>query len=381
MARGWEIPYTHPKYSDSHSINAGTIYQTGFDKQEKVLSDELQEKGSIAHLYFSAGQHTLFDPLMGIPYPSLVYYRLKTLQENTVDYLSIMGGNVIPELVPYNINHEVIRSFQYQTELDITNLLNNIADNWAGKKLGPVLIDAWKFTEESILSLPNVTTLYTTFGFTWYRLWARPLVPDIEKIPQDERDYYEDFMCTTPHNPNNVDLSRDVLFQLTTPEKSKLDLKRIDENVWDPLNQAIAILEKNLSGDTANQGKQNVIYDQLIRIKALKCWMMTQRNIAAWITGVYGYMQSNNEKNKNQNKQIVVDLIKKEIENSNSLSQLLDSGIEFMAMTDKGETPLIYGKNLKKLLEGRIKLMKKHINDEPFIDHQYIERKSGQKIV
>jgi hypothetical protein len=379
MARGWEIPYTHPKYSDSRSINAGTIYQAGFDKQEKILLEELKGKGSIAHLYFSAGQHALFDPLMGIPYPFLVYQRLKILYDNGIDYLSLMGGNSIPELVPYNINHEIIRTFQYHPELNIIPLVNKIAEKWAGKELASALVDAWKFTEEAILAFPIVTPLYTTFGFTWYRLWARPLVPDIEKIPQEKRDYYEDFMCTTPHNPNNVDLSRDVLFHLTTPDKSKLDLERIDENVWDPLSKAINVLEQKISGKT-DSVKNKVIYDQLIRIKALKCWMMTQRNIAAWITGVYGYMNSKNEKNKIEQQQIVVDLIHREIENSKLLIGLLDSGIEFMAMTDTGETPLIYGKNLKKLLKARIAIMEKHVNDKPFIDHHYIERKAGEMI-
>ena len=35
-------------------------------------------------------------------------------------------------------------------------------------------------------------TLYSTIGFTWYRLWARPFVPNIEAIPPAERAYYEE---------------------------------------------------------------------------------------------------------------------------------------------------------------------------------------------
>ena len=286
----------------------------------------------------------------------------------------------MPELVSFNINHEVIRTYQYQPDLNITKLVSDIATRWAGKDLGQVLVDAWKLTEDAILAFPNVTPLYTTFGFTWYRLWARPLVPDIEKIPQEQRNYYEDFMCTTPHNPNNVDLSKDVLFVLTSPEKSKLGLERIDKNVWRPINKAIDLLEKHTGKKSNNKNEPDAIYDQLIRIKALKYWMMTQRNIAAWITGVYGFMEAKNQNEKNRFRSVVVDLIQKEIENSKLLYSLLDSGVEFMAMTDKGETPLIYGKNLKGLLKKRIRLMKKHINDEPYIDHNYIEKVAGKMI-
>ena len=118
-----------------------------------------------------------------------------------------------------------------------------LARRWAGDELAPALFRAWKLAEEAMLAFPNISTLYSTIGFTWYRLWARPFVPNIEAIPREERAYYEDFMCTTPHNPNNVDLSRDVLFRLTTPEKSALDVERMDAGVWKPLDQAIALLE------------------------------------------------------------------------------------------------------------------------------------------
>ena len=289
-----------------------------------------------------------------------------------------MGGISIPGLVPFNINHEIIRSFQYNPELEIESEVKKIAAKWAGEKWAQNLVNAWKYTEDAILAFPNVIPLYSTFGFTWYRLWARPLVPDIEKIPQEQRNYYEEFMCTTPHNPNNVDLSRDVLFQLTTPEKSKQDLERIDSNVWEPIDKAINQLERIEQKLSFKHHKDNVIQDQLIRIKALKCWMMTQRNVAAWIGSVYGYINTADEKMKMKEPRIVEDLIQKEIDNSNVLSGLLDSGIEFMAMTDQGETELVYGKNLKELLKQRVRLMEKHIYDEPFIDHDYMERKAGE---
>jgi len=155
-------------------------------------------------------------------------------------------------------------------------------------------------------------------------------------------------------------------------------MERIDANAWDPLDKAINVIEQALNKATPDPGKRNVLYDQWIRIKALKCWMTTQRNIAAWITGVYGYMNAKSEKSKLTERKRVTDLIQREVENSKILHGLFDSGVEFMAMTDQGETPLIYGKNLRELLKVRISLMEKHMNDEPFIDHGYMERKAGE---
>jgi len=380
IAKGWDIPYNHPRYPDSKAINAGTVYQNQFDEKEKSCMADLKKKGAHAHFYFAAGPHFMFQPLLGIPYPTLTYQKLKTFYKNGVDNLAHSGGTFPPELVPFNVNHEVVRLFQFDQELEIEKNINKIAYKWAGENFYKHLVGAWKLTEKTILAFPNVIPLYSTYGFTWYRLWARPFVPDIEAIPQDQRDYYENFMCTTPHNPNNVDLSRDVLFQLTTPEKSRLDVERIDKYVWQPLNEAIQILNNIREEATKQLGDKNVINDQYVRLKALYCWFMTQRNVAAWVVGVYGYLDANNDSKRKQHKELLKDMIQKEIENTQQLIKLLETDVEFMTMTDQGETPLIYGENLRDLLPKRIELMQKHIDDEPRIDPDYIERKAGEMI-
>jgi hypothetical protein len=75
----------------------------------------------------------------------------------------------------------------------------------------------------------------------------------------------------------------------------------------------------------------------------------------------------------------VVDrMIAKEVANSRDLMDLLDSGVEFMATTDLGESPLMHGRNLKDLLARRIALMERHAKDDPFIDPGYMERMAGR---
>ncbi len=372
-ARGWDMPYTHPRYADSKAINAGTVYQQGFDEAERSLASELKGRNSNAHFYFSVGPHIMFEPLLGIPHPFLTWKRLLTLHENGVYYLSHNGGGYPRELVPFNVNHEVMRRFQFDPEMEIESYINSTAQRWADEH-AKQLVKTWKLTEEAILAFPNTSTLYSTLGFTWYRLWVRPFVPNIEAIPHDERRYYQDFMCTTPHNPNNIDLSRDVLFQLTTPEKSRLDTERIDTNLWKPVDKAISILME-LSGQV---DKPSVIYDQLIRLQALRCWFMTHRNIAAWIANVHGYLAATSNKERKRCRVELREMIESEIANSERLIELLESDIHFMAMTDQGETPLVYGVNLSENILKRIRLMREHIDDEPYIDPDYIMRKAGE---
>lgn len=378
LARGWDVPYAHPQYPENKAINAGTVYQLDFDAREKKLQDQLAAKGALAHFYFTAGPHIMFDPLIGVPYPKLTYRKLRNMQQGGARYLAHSGGTFPPELVPFNVNHEISWRYLFDAEMDVEGELEGLARKWAGERFYRHLLEAWDLTEEAILAFPIVTPLYASFGFTWYRLWVRPFVPNLDAIPDEEKAFYQDFMCSTPHNPNNVDLSRDVLFYLTTPEKSELDVQRIDRYLWDPLDKAIERLECVCDDATAELGQRNVILDQLVRLRALRCWFMTQRNVAAWVGGVHGYMNARTVAKRKYYRDMVRDLMVKEIENTERLKELWQSPVAFMSLTDKGETPLMYGDNLGELLDRRIALMRQHMDDEPFIETTYMERRATQ---
>jgi hypothetical protein len=375
VTRGWAIPYSHPLYNDNKDINGGAVHQTEFWPQEMEEARDLEHRGGKVNFYFAHGPHQMFEPLMGMPYPFLTWEKLHKMYSQGVTNLAQMGGIFPPEKVPFNVNHEVVRTFMFNPSGDPEKEIYGIASKWGGAGHADTLVNVWKLTEKAILGFPNVSSLYSCLGFTWYRLWARPLVPDIESIPQEERSYYEEFMCTTPHNPNNVDLGRDVLFSIITAEKARKDVVRIDENVWKYLDEAIEILE-----NSDCEGCPDIIHDQLIRVKALRCWIMTSRNVAAWVSGVYGYLSAENTIARDSSRDVVKSLIELEIENSFALLELLDDDVEFMAMTDKGETPLLYGLNLKENLRKRIRLMQKHMDDEPYIDPGYIEKMAGKII-
>lgn len=372
VTRGWAIPYSHPLYPDNKDINGGAVHQTEFWPQEMEEVRDLEQRGGKVNFYFAHGPHQMFEPLMGVPYPYLTWEKLNKLYSQGVTNLAQMGGAFPPEKVPFNVNHEAVRTFMFNPAGDPEKEIYDIALRWGGSGYAETLIEAWKLAEKAIIGFPNISSLYSALGFTWYRLWVRPFVPDIEALSQEERNYYEEFMCTTPHNPNNVDLGRDVLFCIVPDEKAAKDVIRIDENVWKYLDEAIEILE-NADSEEA----PDVIHDQLIRIRALRCWIMTNRNVAAWVSGVHGYIATGNEIVKDKMREMVRSMMELEIENSYRLLDLLDDDIEFMAITESGETPLVHGMNLKENVRKKIRLMQEHIDDEPYIDPDYIERKAG----
>ncbi len=373
IQRGWDMPYSHPMYPDRKDINAGCVFQQDFDERENPIFKGIEATGSQVSFYYAYGPQTMFAPLMGIPYPKLTRKRLETLHNNGVNYLAHMGGTFPPEKVPFNINHEVLRNFQINPDKPVEEVLISLVHKYARENEQKILLNAWDIAEAGILGFPNISSLYSTIGFTWYRLWVRPFVPNIEIIPQAERDFYEDFMCTIPHNPNNVDLSKDVLFTLTTPERSHEDALRIDKNVLPKLVEAVRMLE-------AVKDPSAIVADQTVRLKALKSWMTTQRNIAVWVDSVYGFMNASDSTDKLKYKSAMQEMMKLEIANSEEVIELFKSGLEFIALTDKGETPLMYGINLPELMVRRIAMMKAHLDDDPFIDHNFIERMAGTPI-
>jgi hypothetical protein len=154
-------------------------------------------------------------------------------------------------------------------------------------------------------------------------------------------------------------------------------MERMDAHVWAPLDRAIALLSDVREEAASSLGLGNVVEDQLVRCRALHCWLVTQRSVAAWIAGVGGYMEATTDDERSRTRTLVRQMMEEELENSRRLLELLDSGVAFMAITDRAETPLIYGENLRESIRKRIALMDAHRDDEPFIDPAYMERQAG----
>ncbi len=377
VAKGWEMPYTHPKYPDSQVLNGGGLHHQKMDPIETVKKNELRAKGAKASFYFGMGPQVMFAPLMGIPYPRLVWNRLRNLKEADIEDIVVYGGTFPPSKVPYFVNYEMLRMFQFDAQADPDLLIHKIANKWTRRQETSLLVEAWNAIENAIEFFPNVSTLYNTIGFSWYRLWTRPLIPNLDAVSESEREYYEDMMCTTPHNPNNVDLSKDVLFNIAPVEHCVKVVDQMDENLWPPLNHAIKLLSQAID---KIQNPPPVFKDQLIRTRALKCWLITQRNVAAWVTGVHGYLNSNNETVKLKNRAILDHMMDLELDNMDELQKLFDENIEFMSLMETGETPLMYGADIQHQIRLKQELMRKYRNVEPYIDPDYMMKKAGMRI-
>ncbi|MFC2158117.1 hypothetical protein ACFLT9_09800 [Acidobacteriota bacterium] len=374
LTTGWETNYSHPEYPDIKVLGSGL--HNSIDEKERTPLEELRSRGSEAFFYHFLASHGNHEPLLGIPFPWLAYDKLKSAFQNSVRSLSHMGGIQPPGSVPYAVNQEVFRHFQIDPEIDIDMTILSIAKGFIGPDNADMLVGIWRQIDLAVRkSVP--LSIYTHYGVVWQRLFVRPLVPDIDRIPEDERAYYERFMCTSVHNPNRVDLSQDVLFKLIDRSYAHTAFKRIEDNVIPHLTSALLELDGALGvfKGKPESREYHVFRDQNIRCRALRCLCETLRNTAAWIYSVHEYLETSEENIRTRCRMILDELIEREISNTQELISLCEeTGVDWMILSERVETPFIYGENIAANLEKKIRLMRRHKNDDPRIDSNYMFR-------
>jgi hypothetical protein len=367
LVRGYDLPYHHEKYRDITGV-AGSIHHLHLDRQEKKLLRRYEKNGHTAHLVYSHGNGFNLEPLIGIPFPWQLWEKLQSMRETGITHAANLGGFTPSRLAPYHINQEAFRAFMLDPEADVDTVVLATATKWVGEAAAKTLRDIWKKTNEAILWMPPLP-LYSNFGFIWLRTWVRPIIPDLQAVPESERRYYEDFMVSTDNNTNLVDLGRDVLFDLITQEYGEKYVRRVDKYVLPELEQAIELAGKQAQDQQLAEKARAVFRDQYDRLRALRCWITTQRSTAAWVAGVYGYLGTDDPDQREQWRAYLDEMMDREIQSTHELLRLWQtSKTEFMVVSETGETSYIYGENFGELLQRKIELMEKYRHVEPHID-------------
>ncbi|MEE9169793.1 MAG: hypothetical protein V3U73_08495, partial [bacterium] len=349
LVRGYDLPYHHDKYDDISGV-AGSVQHIHMETEERELIKKHQAKKVASHLIYTHGNGYNFEPLVGIPYPWMLNQKLRAMLDSGVEYAANLGGFMPSRLAPYHINQEVFRAYMLDPTTKMDEFIQQKAIGWVGESSAGTLVDIWRQAEEAIRWLPPLP-LYSHFGFVWLRVWVRPIVPDLHAIPEEDRKYYEDYLVSSANNTNLVDLGRDVLFDLVTREYGEEFVERVDENVQGRLDAAIAMADENAGNKSMSEKSRQVFIDLRDRLYALRCWVRTQRSVAAWVAGVYGYLASDDANQKEAWRNYLEDMMTKEIENARDLLKLWESSqVDFMVVSSSGETSYIYGDNLGHLL-------------------------------
>ncbi len=362
LTKGWSLAYHHPKYPDVPEVH-GTALFNRFDEKEKPLMNELKERGVNTDVISTPGIIWNHEPLIGIPFPYLVYEKLCDIKNVGVTNVCYLGGATPHSFAPFNINQELIRTYQINSSLDLDVFLKMKAEEWVGSSFSDTLVAVWKLCDEAVRSFPIPIWIYASWG-VWYRLFVRPIIPNIEAIAEKDREYYEKYLISTYHNRTRVDFRYDVGFDLIEPERAFNALKQMDEDLFPTLDNALAKIETSTT--------LPCFIDQYDRLRALRCWYRTQRSVTAWVAGVHGYLESTDEDVRTRCKTILKEMVADEIKNTKELLHLWEtSKTNWMMISEEGESTFLYGKNFGELLKRKIELMTGHENDEPYIDPDF----------
>ena len=311
--------------------------------------------------------------VLGAPCPWLVFDRLHEAKYLGVSQLAVTCDP--PSLSPWSINREVIRGVQSGMAGGADDLVRTTAQRWCGPEDGEVLFRAWQMTDRAIRSMPDVPLYGNSWAFPLYRHWVRPFVPDIQRIPEQERAYYERHMISTFNNPTLIDFGADALWRLIEREQGASIVEQCDARVWGPLDEAISLLRAALEKKDLVSSSKEVMQDQHDRLVALRCYFRTLRNIGGWVAGVYGFLQSNSPEGKDAMRKALLETIDDEIRNAQDLLELWNTtSVAVIPLSSLGEDFALYGENFGTLLEKKIALMQKHREDTPAIDPDFMWR-------
>ena len=330
--------------------------------------EQLNGVGAIVHQKLDLGDNNI----LGVPCPKLTLERLQ-LAANA-GATSVLVGATPRSLAPYDINGDVLQAFQRDSQTPLEDVLNAKAEQWVGSAHVEILRQLWDLSDTAVRSYP-VGVPYSTFAFPWFRLWVRPFVPNIEAIPELDRFYYERDLLATFNNPARIDLNNDMMWNFLTVQEAGEKKRAIDRSVLPPLRQALTSLTTILQRIDHTTPAGKVFQDLHDRLWAAQCYYRTMRNSVAWTESVHGAMEARTQSEKHAFQQMCRDMVANELQNANNLLKLWkESKVDWVPISSIGESLHMYGENFGDHLQRKIKLMAEHIDDEPYIDPNYMWR-------
>ncbi len=350
-------------------IDAGAFGYFGDQDPDRL---RLREAGVAVHTKVEAS----LPNIIGAPFPRLLAERLREARGERTGVLTDVAP---PSLAPYDINSEIVRAAQFEPEREAGDVLQEAAARWVGQERAATLIELWDASDDAVRAIPPGVP-GSTFAFPWFRYWVRPLVPDFEAIPEEERAYYERFLVATFNNPARVDLNNDMLWNFLTVPQAREKKEAFDARVLPPLDGAVQKAAAVLAPPSLLEPAKSVFLDLRDRMVALRCFVTTLRNCMAWTESVHGCLEAASGAEKEASRALCREMVINELENTKRLLELWQrTTIDFIPVSAVGETAHIYGGNFGELLKRKIALMERHMDDLPRIDPDFMWRMPGAR--
>jgi len=299
-------------------------------------------------------------PLQGFPYPYAACEMLNDVVNHNVKKFVIRGGLTSQVFVPYFINNEVIRSFQYQQEaFDIEELLLSRAKAWSSNDgEANLLLETWKGCDEifRIYNSPYWIVSMFVSARTLFRRLIRPMVPNpaILKLPET-RFYRPMEFLVGESDPGWNDCFYYGYGQIFSDEEAVERIKLCDLLI----SKAQKIKDK-LSG--AGFAFADALSDLEFRINGFIRMTGTDRSIFAIQAAIHACQNESNAANQ----QNLKDEMLREIANSKEFIKLLETTEDKKTLipVSSGEDNIyLLRAPLSHQLKQKVKVMEAHLDD------------------
>ncbi|MES2694071.1 MAG: hypothetical protein V4773_11405 [Verrucomicrobiota bacterium] len=300
------------------------------------------------------------EPIIGLPAPRLLLKKFEWLRELGLTRLMGVEGIFSPPQSPFNVNQELFAELIRGETPDLGVFLRQLASRWCedDTEAAAALVDAWTLGTEALEAWPRINWYSGGVGRTQGRWLVRPLVPDITKLTDAEREAWTRCLFPLPWDIARSNISFEGGIRFFEDEEFQRVITATDTVVAPRLQQVVALLDRAYI-----RHPLPVLADQRDRYRGILLCYRSDRNLFVVQTATNDYLLKRGDPVGCRAR--IREAILAEIENTRAwINALTHSRTTFFRIAEKEETPFVH---LTPLEDFKLKLdvMPRHLDDEP----------------
>jgi len=311
-------------------------------------------------------------PFQGLPYPRRCAEMLESVTATGIKGLANRGGLTSAAFVPNFINNEVIREWQYgEGKVDLEKLLADRAEAWTDTpEQAKLLLKVWDACDAIRCHYNGRGTCWTSHFFvsgrTLFRHLVSPQVPNPYTLEYEDTAWYRPIeFHAGKTDPSYYDVSY-YGYEQRVPDENMVRLAKGGIALCKEVDALLAMIAK-----AKKPGK--AVLDIAARMRVFKCMIMTDVNGFRNQEAIHRYVKTGDKKVREEIRKYEL----AEMENVQSFIDGLNAYDGVIIPETSGEDNCyVIRAPLTHQLKLKLKVMKKHLDDEPgpVIEGNYVKK-------
>jgi hypothetical protein len=366
MEMSWEYPDDERRKITAAlpkgvTVNHGVGDEIGdgeLDGNVRFLKED-HEMGVTPYTSMVVSTHWEQAPTLGLATPHALASKIGALRKLDFKGLFTKGGTLAAPQCPYPLNQELYSELIRGDVPDMDKFLLDTATRWCegDRDAGKVLVQAWKAGEEAVTSWRILNWYHGGAAQTQSRWISRPLVPDITRLSEHEREAWQRALFTLPWDIGRVNICFEGGIRMYDEEKLEGSVRNYDEQVLPKLERTIVILDERLK-----KAPRRVLEDQRDRYRGFLLSCRTVRNLFEAQVAIDYYLLHKGDAAAQRSR--LRSAIEAEIANTKEWLRILRESRTYFFRVAEVETPFLYKAPIEDMAL-KLEAMQAHINDEP----------------